>query len=52
MPIKTKVFFQTLHISQDRHKNSFAFEFNNKNTKRVLVIEFFGQGRFAPPQYN
>ena len=41
-----------LQKSQDRHKISFDFEFNNKNAKRVLVIEFFGQGRFATPLYN
>ena len=36
MPIKSKVFIQTLQKSQDRHKISFAFEFNNKNTKKVF----------------
>ena len=40
MPIKSKVFIQTLQKSQDRHKISFAFEFNNKNTKKVVVIRF------------
>ena len=36
MPIKSKVFIQTLQKSQDRHKISFAFEFNNKNIKKVF----------------
>ena len=36
MPIKSKVFIQTLQKSQDRHKISFAIEFNNKNTKKVF----------------
>ena len=36
MPIKSKVFIQTLQNSQDRHKISFAFEFNDKNTKKVF----------------
>ena len=31
-----KKFIQTLQKSQERHKNSFDFEFNNKNTKKVL----------------
>ena len=38
IPIKSKVFNQTLHKSQDRHKNSFSFDFNNKNTKNVFRI--------------
>ena len=37
MPIKSEVVIQILQKSQDRHKISFAFEFNNKNTKK-----FFG----------
>ena len=49
MPIKSKVIMQTLQKSQDRHKGSFAFEFNNKNTKKVFVIGFSCRGRFAPP---
>ena len=49
MPIKSKVFIQTLQKSQNRHKISFAFEINNKNTKKVFVIAVFGWGRFAPP---
>ena len=36
MPLKSKVFIQTLQKSQERHKISFAFEFNNKNTKKVF----------------
>ena len=36
MPIKSKVFIQTLQKSQDRHKISFAFEFKNKNTRKVF----------------
>ena len=36
MPIKSKVFIQTLQKSQDRHRISVAFEFNNKNTKQVF----------------
>ena len=36
MHIKSEVFIQTLQKSQDRHKISFAFEFNNKNTKKVF----------------
>ena len=36
MPIKLKVFIQMLQKSQDMHKNSFAFEFNNKNIKEVF----------------
>ena len=46
MPIKSKVFIQTLQKSQDRHKISFAFEFNDKNTKKVLVIAFLVQADF------
>ena len=46
---KSEVFIQTLQKSQDRHKISFAFEFNNKTPKTVFVIAFFGWGRFAPP---
>ena len=42
MPIKSKVFIQTLQKSQDRHKISFAFEFNNKNIKKVF-------GQICPP---
>ena len=34
MPIKSKVFILTLQKSQDMHKISFAFEFNNKTTKK------------------
>ena len=49
MPIKSKVFIQTLQKSQDRHIISVAFEFNNKNSKKVFVIAVFGWGRFAPP---
>ena len=49
MPLKSKVFTQTLQKSQDSHKISFAFEFNNKNTKKVFVIGFSCRGRFAPP---
>ena len=51
MSIKSKVFIQTLQKSQDRHKSSFAFEFNNKNTKKVFVIAVFGWGRFAPKTF-
>ena len=49
MPIKSKVFIQIVQKSQNRHEISFAIEFNNKNTKKVFVIEFFGRGRFPPP---
>ena len=42
MPIKSKVFIQTLQKSQDRYNISFAFEFNNKNTKKVF-------GQICPP---
>ena len=52
MPIKSKVFIRTLQKSQDRHEISFAFEFNNKNTKKVFVIAVFGWGRFAPPPHT
>ena len=36
MHIKSKVFIQTLQISQDMHRISFDFEVNNKNTKKVF----------------
>ena len=36
MPIKSKVFIQIVQKSQNRHKISFAIEFNNKNTKKVF----------------
>ena len=36
MPIKSKLFIQTLQKSQDRDKISFAFEFNNKSPKKVF----------------
>ena len=36
MPIKAKGVIQTLQRSQDRHKISFAFEFKNKNTKKLF----------------
>ena len=36
MPIKLKVFIQTLQKSQDRHKISFSFQINNKNIKKVF----------------
>ena len=49
MPIKSKVFIQTY---QSRKEISSSFEFDNKNTKKVFLIAFFGWGRFAPPQYN
>ena len=39
MPIKSKVFIQTLQKSQNMQKINFAFEFNNKNAKKVYVIE-------------
>ena len=42
MPIKLKVFIQTLQKSQDRHKIGFAFEFNNKTSKKSL-------GQICPP---
>ena len=45
MPIKSKVFIQTLQKSQDRHKISFAFGFNNKNIKKV-----FGANLSPPPK--
>ena len=35
MPIKLKVFIQVLQKSHNRHKISFAFEFNNKNIKNI-----------------
>ena len=43
MPMKSKVFIQTLQKSQDRQKISFAFEFNIENTKSL-------RGKSAPPQ--
>ena len=46
MPIKSKGFIQTLQKSQDRQNISFAFEFNNKNTKKV-----FG-ANLPPPNTN
>ena len=36
MPIRLKVFIQTLQKSQDRHIISVAFEFKNKNIKKVI----------------
>ena len=42
MPIKSKLFIQTLQKSQD-------IEFNNKNTKKVFVTAFFGWGRCFLP---
>ena len=36
MPIKLKVLIQMLQTSQNKHKISFAFEFNNKNIKKVF----------------
>ena len=36
MPIKLKIYIQTLQKSQDRPKISFAFEFNNKTSKKSL----------------
>ena len=39
MPIKSKVLIQTLQKSQDRHQISSAFEFNNKHTKKIFVIQ-------------
>ena len=44
MPIKSKVFIQTLQKSQERHEISFAFEFNNENTKKVV-----GANLLPPP---
>ena len=44
MPIKSKELIQMLQKSQDRHKISFAFEFDNKNIKKVF-------GQICPP-YN
>ena len=46
MPLKSKLFIQTLQKSQDRHEISFSFEFNNKNIKKV-----FG-ANLPPPCYN
>ena len=43
--IKSKVFIQTLHKTQDSHKTSFSFDFNNKNTKKAPV----GFVRIYPP---
>ena len=48
MPIKLKVFIQMLQKSQNRHKISFAFEFDNKNIKKY-------SGKSAPtkkPNYK
>ena len=42
MPIKSKVFIQTLKKSQDSHKMSVAFEFNEKTPKKSL-------GQICPP---
>ena len=42
MPIRSKVFIQTLLKSQDRHNISFSFEIDIKNTKKV----------FTPPSPN
>ena len=36
MPIKSKVFIQTLQKSQDRHKIRFSFESDNKNITKVF----------------
>ena len=36
MPIKSKVFIKALHKTQNRHKTSFSFDFNNKNIKKVF----------------
>ena len=36
MAIKSKVFVQSLQKTKDRLKISFAFEFNNKNSKKVF----------------
>ena len=44
MPIKSKVFIQTY---QSRKEISSSFGFDNKNTKKVFLIAFFGWGRFA-----
>ena len=45
MPIKSKVLIQIVQKSQNRHKISFAIEFNNKNTKKVF-------GPDLPPSPN
>ena len=49
MPIKSKVFIQTLQKSQDMHGISLTVEFNNENTKKVFVIAFFLVGADLPP---
>ena len=36
MPIKSKVFIETLQKSEDRHAIILSFDFNNKNTKIVI----------------
>ena len=48
MPINLKVFIQTLQKSQDRHKISFAFEFNNKTPKN-FVLRFLVGADLAHP---
>ena len=48
LPLKSKVFVQTLQKSQDRHKISFAFEINNKNTKKVFITAFLWSGQICP----
>ena len=35
--------------SQDRHKTSFAFEFNNKNAEKVFVIGVLVGADLPPP---
>ena len=45
MPEKSKVLIQTLQKSQDRHKISFSFEFNNKNTQKVFFIALRTRGK-------
>ena len=42
LKIRLKVFIQMLQKSHDRHKISFAFEFNNKTSKKSL-------GQICPP---
>ena len=49
MPIKSKGFIQTIQKSQDRHNISFAFEVNNKNSKKSLCICGFWLGQICPP---
>ena len=50
MPIKLKVFIQTVQKLQDRHKISFSFEFNNKNTKKSLRnCVFLDRADLPPP---